>query len=535
MATGTQYSAWSAYKLPSGASAKRRVRTYYTWTTSETPTTFSIAIKAYAQMQGGSATMGGNTVTVSATGQSSVSNTFEFVYGETTLHNPVNKTYTWEKTTAAQTVTVKSTYKVASSSLFAGTYVASGTFTIPALAPATISFDANNGSGTVPTAISTYVGVANTIPSNSLTRTGYTSNGWNTASDGSGTAYATGSTITPSGDVTLYAQWKTTYVKPEIQNLLAFRTENASAGASPTVTSTGTTGFCKFQLVGGANYTFTSATVQFGTDTAKSMTKSDTTVYGYSTVGSIAEESAYTVNVTVVVTGADGISRTYTDSTYISKSVPVFDVSNDGNCFAFFGTAIDGLPSPKLLINGELALGTALSIANGGTGATTVAGARNALGLGNTSGALPIANGGTEATTAAAARTNLGLVGVETRTLLWTNASPTSVFAAQTLNSSDGIPDLSGYDSVEIVCRYSTTTDARIRYICDVGNSASMYWFYYTATDGKYTGVRSRNVVSVSTTGVTFDTCMGKPVNSSRSTTNDGYIIPIEIYGIKGV
>lgn len=31
----------------------------------------------------------------------------------------------------------------------------------------------------------------------------------------------------------------------------------------------------------------------------------------------------------------------------------------------------------------------------GGTGATTVAGARNALGLGNTSGALPIANGGT--------------------------------------------------------------------------------------------------------------------------------------------
>ncbi len=38
---------------------------------------------------------------------------------------------------------------------------------------------------------------------------------------------------------------------------------------------------------------------------------------------------------------------------------------------------------------------TTIPIANGGTGATTVAGARNALGLGNTSGALPIANGGT--------------------------------------------------------------------------------------------------------------------------------------------
>ena len=50
-----------------------------------------------------------------------------------------------------------------------------------------------------------------------------------------------------------------------------------------------------------------------------------------------------------------------------------------------------------------------LPIANGGTGASTVAGARNALGLGNTTGALPIANGGTGATTASQARANLGL------------------------------------------------------------------------------------------------------------------------------
>ena len=51
----------------------------------------------------------------------------------------------------------------------------------------------------------------------------------------------------------------------------------------------------------------------------------------------------------------------------------------------------------------------ALPIANGGTGATTVAGARNALGLGNTDGALPIANGGTGATTVEGAREALGL------------------------------------------------------------------------------------------------------------------------------
>lgn len=49
-----------------------------------------------------------------------------------------------------------------------------------------------------------------------------------------------------------------------------------------------------------------------------------------------------------------------------------------------------------------------LAITDGGTGATTVAGARNALGLGNTSGALPIANGGTGSHTAVDAYTALG-------------------------------------------------------------------------------------------------------------------------------
>ena len=108
----------------------------------------------------------------------------------------------------------------------------------------TVTYDLNGGTGTIPDPVMEYentpVKVAN---DKGFENSGYTFNGWNTAKDGKGTAYAAGSQLILTGDVTLYAQWtpsKNTQYKVEHywQNL------DGKYPASPTETNTfyGTTG-----------------------------------------------------------------------------------------------------------------------------------------------------------------------------------------------------------------------------------------------------------------------------------------------------
>jgi hypothetical protein len=86
---------------------------------------------------------------------------------------------------------------------------------------------------------------------------------------------------------------------------------------------------------------------------------------------------------------------------------------------ALGGTGVTTLKAIKnaLGFTGEVA--DAVAVANGGTGAKTVAQARKNMGLGETSGAVPVANGGTGATTPSEARTNLGLGNLATRKILF--------------------------------------------------------------------------------------------------------------------
>ena len=75
-----------------------------------------------------------------------------------------------------------------------------------------VTFDANmeGATGTM-AAQACAAGIATALTNNAYTVSGKAFNGWNTAADGSGTAYAEGGNITITENTTLYAQWVDAY------------------------------------------------------------------------------------------------------------------------------------------------------------------------------------------------------------------------------------------------------------------------------------------------------------------------------------
>ena len=72
----------------------------------------------------------------------------------------------------------------------------------------TVTFNANGGTGTLDSSfvkVDSNTGAAD--PTGHISREYYNFTGWNTAADGTGTAYAVGDPVPMTDDVVLYAQW----------------------------------------------------------------------------------------------------------------------------------------------------------------------------------------------------------------------------------------------------------------------------------------------------------------------------------------
>ncbi len=93
-----------------------------------------------------------------------------------------------------------------------GPYVPSSSTTLfaqwTAIPVFNVAFSANGGSGTVGT-VAALSGSTISLPSPaSMSRPGYAFMGWNSVADGSGTAFNSTSTLSLTGPMTLYAQWR---------------------------------------------------------------------------------------------------------------------------------------------------------------------------------------------------------------------------------------------------------------------------------------------------------------------------------------
>lgn len=151
-------------------------------------------------------------------------------------------------------------------------------------------------------------------------------------------------------------------------------------------------------------------------------------------------------------------------------------------------------------------------VEHGGTGATTEAAAREALGIKScgTYDILPVAKGGTGKTTATEALKNLGGMSL---TKLWENASWTSAFSDQKITL-----DLSGYDYVMIIFNYSTSSNTRM--IPPIFSPVENGGGVINNAEG------GRRYFTNTSTFINFDTTY--PTNTKTT------CIPLFVYGVKG-
>jgi uncharacterized repeat protein (TIGR02543 family) len=77
------------------------------------------------------------------------------------------------------------------------------------------------------------------LSANRYERPGYVFNGWNTAANGTGTAYAAGANFSFATDLTLYAQWQVAPTQAPTQAA----TPTSSASPAAVLATTGVSGF----------------------------------------------------------------------------------------------------------------------------------------------------------------------------------------------------------------------------------------------------------------------------------------------------
>ena len=221
-----------------------------------------------------------STTTLSSGGKTGISATYSSTVVTITVSR-ASTSYNWFIYVGTSSGTTVTTSHSRNSATYSWTPKSSGiTIYIKLAQSYTITYNANGGSGTLPSTQYKVYGTAVTLGSNNLTRTNYTPNGWNTNSSGTGTAYANGASYTRNASVTLYAAWEVAGVTVTV-NLRVINeaggggTSNSNAGGRVSVTyrspsGSSSTSATATQTSASAQYTHHSGQTFRITATAKS-------------------------------------------------------------------------------------------------------------------------------------------------------------------------------------------------------------------------------------------------------------------------
>ena len=116
----------------------------------------------------------------------------------------------------------------------------------------TVTYNANGGSGSAPAAEKYVAGTTAMVAGkNTLSKSGYTFMGWNTANDGTGIFYGVGSTFAmPASNMTLYAQWAHVWY-----NTVPDGKSNTDRFTFPSGAPSGTNGSAETMTIDGTDYT----------------------------------------------------------------------------------------------------------------------------------------------------------------------------------------------------------------------------------------------------------------------------------------
>lgn len=120
------------------------------------------------------------------------------------------------------------------------------------------------------------------------------------------------------------------------------------------------------------------------------------------------------------------------------------------------------------------------------------------------------------------------------KVLLWTNAKPSSPFASQTLREDVLGANFSQYDEIQIEFRVTDSSDFYVFGYFAKSNSSRQFAFTKQTSDAVDTIILDRTVTAYNST-VYFGGGTQKTLNGKALTTNTGALIPIRIWGIKGV